>query len=95
MPACCRTNVTFGTSGGKSRGARHLRREHLQVEAPAVVGKPRDIALDLRIGAEVGTRGETVGRVLVPVQLHAHAAHQRVFRQPIELRAHVVDVTSA
>ena len=27
----------------------------------------------------------------MPVQLHAHAAHQRILRQPIELRAHVVD----
>ena len=27
----------------------------------------------------------------MPVQLHAHAAHQRIARQAVELRAHVVD----
>ena len=77
--------------GGKLRGARHLRREHLQVEAPAVVGKRRDVALDLWVGRKVRPRREAIGLVLVPVQLHAHAAHQRILRQPIELRAHVVD----
>src|ERR1700677_1604154 len=35
-------------------------------------------------------RGETVERVLVPVQLHAHATHQRIAPEPVELRAHVL-----
>ena len=37
-----------------------------------------------------GRDGEAVLRVLVPVQLHAHAAHERVARKPVELRPHVV-----
>src|ERR1700691_3684154 len=35
-------------------------------------------------------RGGTVERVLVPVQLHAHATHQRIAPEPVELRAHVL-----
>ncbi len=35
-----------GTGFGESRGVRHLRREDLQVEAEAIVGEPRDVALD-------------------------------------------------
>ena len=77
--------------GGKLSGARHLRREDLQVEAPAVIGERRDIALDLGIGRKVGPRREAVGPVLVPVQLHAHAAHQWILGQPIELRPHIID----
>ena len=81
----------LGAGFGKARGVRHLRREYLQVKTPAVVGEPADVAPDRGIGAEVGARGETVVRVFVPVQLHAHAAHQRIAREAVELRAHVVD----
>ena len=66
-----------GTGLGEVGRVLHLRREDLQVEDSAVVGEMRDIALDRRVGAEIGARGETVERVLVPVQLHAHAAQQR------------------
>ena len=81
----------LGTGFGKARGVRHLRREYLQVKTPAVLGEPPDIAPDHGIGAEIGPRSETVERILVPVQLHAHAAHQRIARETVELRAHVVD----
>ena len=91
MPACCRTKVTSGQASASSRRIRHLRREHLQVEAPAIVGETGDVAPDHGIGAEVGPRREAIERVFVPVQLHAHAAHQRIARKPVELRAHVVD----
>ncbi len=91
MPACCRMKVTLGQASARPRGVRHLRREHLQVKTPAVVGEPRDIAPDHGIGAEVRPRSEAVERIFVPVQLHAHAAHQRIARQPVELRAHVID----
>ena len=78
------------TGLGKAGGVRHLRREHLQIEAPAIVGEPRDVAADRRVRAQIGARGETIERVLVPVQLHAHASHQRITREPVELRPDVV-----
>ena len=37
-----------GTGFGESGGVRHLRREHLQVEAEAVLGEPGDVAPDQR-----------------------------------------------
>ena len=41
-------------AGSGERGrAGHLRREHLQVEAPAVVGQPRDVAPERRIAREI------------------------------------------
>ena len=81
----------IGTGFGEPGGIRHLRREHLQVEAEAILGEPGDIAPDFRIGAEVRPRGKAIERVFVPVQLHAHAAHQRIARQTIQLRADVID----
>lgn len=80
----------LGAGFGELRGIRHLRCEDLEIEAPAVVGEMRDVAADHGIEAEVGLCREAVERVLVPVQLHAHAAHQRIALQAIELRAHVV-----
>ena len=80
------------TGFGEPGGIRHLRREHLQVEAESILGEPRDIAPDFWIGAEVRPGRKAVERVFVPVQLHAHAAHQRIARQTIQLRTDVVDV---
>ena len=75
---------------GKVGRVRHLRREHLQVEAQAIVGKMTDVAPDPRIGDQIAPRGEAVLRVLMPMQLHAHAAHERITRKPVELGPHVV-----
>ena len=75
----------------KIRRIRHLRREHLEVEAQAIVGETADVAADCRIGGEVAPGGEAVLRVFVPMQLHSHAAHEPIARKPIELRAHVLD----
>ena len=69
---------------------RHLRGEHLEVEAQAIVGKITDVAPDPGIGDEIPPRGEAVLRVLMPVQLHARAANKRITRKPVELRPHVV-----
>src|SRR5258708_31613834 len=68
----------------------HLRCKHLQIKTPAVVGEPRDVAADGRVLAQIGARGKTIERVLVPVQLHAYATHQSVALEPVDLRAHVV-----
>ena len=46
----------------------------------------------LGIGDEVPPGGEAVLRVLVPVQLHARAADERVAREPVELWPHIVGV---
>src|SRR3979490_2491611 len=78
------------TGFGKAGRVRHLRREHLQLEAPAVLGQPRDVRADRRIRAQSGARSEPIERVLVPVQLHTHATHQWVALEPVELRADVV-----
>src|SRR5882724_6596993 len=77
------------TGFGEVGRVRHLRREHLQLEAPAVVGEARDVATKRRIRAEISARGEAIERVLVPVQLHTYATHQRVALEPVELRAYV------
>ena len=69
MPACWRTKVTSGQASRELRRVRHLRREDLEVEAPAVVGEPRDVAPKRRVGGEVRPRREAVLRVVVPVQL--------------------------
>ena len=82
----------IGTGFGEACGIGHLWCEHLQVEAETILGKPRDIAPDFRIGAEVRPSRKTIERVFVPVQLHAHAAHQRIARQAIQLRTDVIDV---
>jgi hypothetical protein len=68
----------------------HLRRKHLQVEAQAIVGETADVALDPGIGGKVRPRREAVLRVLVPVQLHAHAVHERIAREPVELGTDVI-----
>src|SRR5882757_9545184 len=78
------------TGFGQGGRVGHLRCEHLQIEAPAVVGEPRDVATKRRVRAQIRVRGEAVERVLVPVQLHAYATHQRVALEPVELRAYVV-----
>src|SRR4051794_34301228 len=75
----------------KMRCVGHLRCEHLQIKTPAVVGEARDVAANHGIDAEIGPCRETVERVLVPVQLHAHAAHQRIALEAVELRADVFD----
>ena len=76
---------------GEIRRIGHLRRKHLQVEAQAVVGEIRAMLRRI-LGSrdKVGPRREAVLRILVPVQLHAHAAHERIARKPVELRTHVV-----
>ena len=78
------------TRFGKVRGVGHLRREHLQIEAQAIVGEISNVAADLGIGDEIGPRREAILRVFVPVQLHAHAVHERIARQPVELRPRVI-----
>ena len=75
---------------GKVGRVGHLRRKHLQVEAQAIVGETADVALDPGIRGKVWPRREAVLRVLVPVQLHAHAAHEGIARKPVELRTHVI-----
>src|SRR5215471_15752254 len=75
----------------ESRRARYLRRKYLQIETVAVVRKTRDIAADDGIVAKVGTCREAIQRVIVPMQLHAHAVHQRIAFETIELRTHVID----
>src|SRR3984893_17102194 len=75
----------------KPRAIGHLRRKNLQIEAPSIFSKPRDVATDCCVSAEIGTCSEAVERIFVPVQLHACAAHQRIARETVELRAHVVD----
>ena len=45
MPACCRTKVTLGQAIGELRRPRHLAGEDLEIETPAIVRKPRDVAL--------------------------------------------------
>ena len=75
---------------GKVRCVGHLRRKHLQVEAQAIVGEIPDVAADPGIRDKVRPRREAVLRVLVPVQLHAHAAHEGIARKPVELGTHVV-----
>ena len=72
------------------RRARHLAAEDLQVEGKIVVGERRKIPAEGLVVGEIGAAREAVLRVLVPVQLHAHAAHQRILLQPVELRAHVL-----
>ena len=69
----------------------HLPGEDLEVEAPAVIGETGDVAADGRVGGEIGPRREAVERIFVPVELHAHAAHQRIAPEPVELRPHVGD----
>ena len=79
------------TGFGEAGRILHLRCEHLQIEAEAVIGEPRDVTADLWIGTEVWPGGKAIERVVVPVQLHADAAHQRIARQTIELGAGVID----
>ena len=78
------------TGFGKAGCVRHLGRKHLQIEAPTIIGQPRDVAADGRVHGQIGTRGETIQRILVPVQLHAHPTHQLVAFEAVELRADVV-----
>ena len=75
---------------GELRRARHLRRKYLQVEGPAVVLEARNVFAQYRIGAQVGARREAIHLIFMPMQLHAHPAHQRVFLEPVELRANVL-----
>ena len=79
------------TSLRKTGGVSHLRRKHLQIKAPAVVGEAGDIATDQGIGAEIRACRKAVEGIFVPVQLHAHAPHQRIARKAVELRTDVVD----
>src|ERR1700738_2465514 len=79
-----------GPASGKPSRARHLRSEHLQIKTPTVAGEPRDVAADGRVRAEIGAHSKAIERVVVPVQLHAHAAHQGIALEPVELKAHVV-----
>src|ERR1700689_2175721 len=80
----------LGRAGGKLSRALHLAGKHLQVEAPVIVGKPRDIALQRRIAGKVWLWGETILRVFMPVQLHAQSAHPAIFRQSVELWTDIV-----
>ncbi len=49
-----------------------------------------DVPLQQRIAAELRPGGETIKRVVVPVQLHPHAPDAPVPRQRVELRPHVI-----
>jgi hypothetical protein len=80
----------LGAGFRKACGVRHLRREHLKVKAPAIVRKAGDVALDHGIGAEIRPRRKAIKRVLVPMQLHAHAAYEVIALQAVELWTHVV-----
>jgi hypothetical protein len=60
------------------RCVRHLRHEHLEVEVYAVIGEMTDVAANLGNGDEIPPSDEAVLRVLVPMQLHARAANERV-----------------
>ena len=80
------------TSLGKPSRIRHLGCEDLQIKTPIIVGKPRDVATEFRICAEVRPRGESIKRVFVPMQLHADTLHERIFGEPVELRTNVLDV---
>ena len=55
MPACCRTKVTLGQATARSAAPFHLAGENLKIETPAIVGKPRDIALQDGSRARSGT----------------------------------------
>ena len=80
----------FGSSCGKLGCTFHLPGENLEVEGPAIVGQIPDVCLQLRIAGEVRSRGETVLRILVPLQLHPHAAHAAIFGKAVKLRAYVI-----
>ena len=79
---------------GLSRPARAAsaiwRGEDLQVEGPAVVGEAARLRRKVGVVHQVGRGGEAVLRVLVPVELHAHAAHQREGGLRVEHLADVV-----
>jgi len=59
------------------RGALHLGCENLQLEQQPALGQPREIFSQLGIVAQVRLRRETIERIRVPVELHAHAAQER------------------
>ena len=80
----------LGRAGGKFGCALHLAGKNLEVEGPAIVGKVRDVFLQRRIARKIGTGGELILRVLVPLQLHPQPAHAAIFGQAVELRPHVV-----
>jgi hypothetical protein len=89
-PCMLKDEGHLGTSFGKARSIRHLRCENLQIKTPAVVCKPRDVATDFCVSAEVRPRRKAVQRIFVRVQLHADAAYQRIFGKPVELWTNVI-----
>ena len=65
---------------------RHLACEDLEIERPAVIGEPGEIAPKRLVFREIGPLSEAIHFVFVPVQLHAHAAHALELAEPVELR---------
>ena len=78
-----------GTGIGKLGRTGHLRREHLQIEGPAIFAQSRDVAPERGITRQIRARCETVLRIVVPVQLHPDAAHQGECRQLLQLGPHI------
>src|SRR6516165_961356 len=74
---------------GEFRRALHLPGEDLEIEAPNVVGEARDVSLQCDISREIRFGREPVLRILVPMELHAQAAHAWIFGQAIELWPHI------
>ena len=52
-------------------------------------GETLHVSGERRVGAQIGASGKAVRRVLVPVQLHAQAAHQAIASEDVELRADI------
>jgi hypothetical protein len=71
------------------RRARHLTGEDLQVERKPVIRQRAEVPAKRRIVGKVRTPGETILLVIMPVQLHADAAQERIFGKPVERRADI------
>ncbi len=65
-------------------GIAHLTREHLQIEAQPALLDVAEAGAPGRIGHQVRARREAIERILVPVQLLAHAAQIGVRQLTVE-----------
>ena len=79
-----------GTGIGKLGRTSHLRSENLQIEGPAIFAQSRDVAPERGIARQIRSGCEAILRIVVPVQLHPDAPHQRECRQLLQLRPHIL-----
>src|SRR5690606_42021411 len=68
----------------------HLAWKELQVEGKAVILQPPYIGAHFRIDHLIRRRSEAESWRFMPMQLHAHAAQERICDQPVELGAHII-----